>query len=176
MRLVTDTQIRLTEFKNPLKKKIFLESLEGDNFISLNDTMIFIWDYLEILDNEKVFNAFCIIDNITILLDSESQEYEAYRDGIRFDHPLFKDIAHWVKIKYDNDKRRLLRRMRKFREDLLYYNLKAEYYRGIYSDKFSVFIKNKELLVISWNLKNDKKLLGLEENFSFFLKACKLIL
>jgi len=66
--------------------------------------------------------------------------------------------------------------MKKFREDLLERSLKATYYRGIFSDKFSVYINGKELLVTSWDTKNDKKLLGIEETFSFFLKACKLIL
>jgi len=109
-------------------------------------------------------------------MDSETQLYEAFRDGIRFDHAIFKDLIHWVKIKYDNDKKRLLSKMKKFREDLLDYNLKATYYRGIFSDKFSIFINDRELLIMSWNSKDDKKILGLEENFSFFLKICKLIL
>jgi len=176
MKLVMDTQVRLTEFKSSLKKDIFLESLDSDNYIELNDTMIFIWDYLDELDNERVFNSFCIIDDITILLDSETQSYEAYRDGIRFDHAIFKDMAHWIKIKYDGDKKRLLKKMSKFREDLLNHNLKAIYYRGIFSDKFSIYINNKELLISAWNNNDDKNILGLEENFSFFLKTCKLIL
>lgn len=176
MKLVMDTQVRLTEFKSYLKKESFLESLEEDNYIELNDTMVFIWDYLGVLDNERVFNSFCIIDDIIILLDSETQLYEAYRNGVSFDHVIFKDIVHWIKIKYDGDKKRLLKKMNKFREDLLDHNLKAEYYRGIFSDKFSIFMRNRELLISSWNSSDDKKLLGLEENFSFFLKTCKLIL
>ena len=176
MRLVMDTQIRLTEFKNSLGKNIFLDSLEEDNYIELNETTLFIWDYKGVLNNEKVFNSFCIIEDIIILLDSETQLYEAYRKGIKFDHIIFKDIAHWVKIKYEKDNKRLLKKMRKFREDLLDHNLSPDYYRGIFSDKFSIFMKDRELLISSWNPKDDKKLLGLEENFSFFLKACRLIL
>jgi len=42
MKLVMDTQVRLTEFKSYLKKESFLESLEEDNYIELNDTMVFI--------------------------------------------------------------------------------------------------------------------------------------
>jgi hypothetical protein len=66
--------------------------------------------------------------------------------------------------------------MRKFREDLLERNLKAEYYRGIFSDRFSILMNDKELLVVAWNPKDDKKILGYEENFSFFIKTCKIIL
>ena len=42
MKLVMDTQIRLTEFKNSLKKNIFIESLGNDNYIELNETMLFV--------------------------------------------------------------------------------------------------------------------------------------
>ena len=176
MRLVMDTQVRLTRFTTTLKKDTFVETLNSDNYVVINDNLIFIWNYPGILDNERVFNSFCIIDNIIILLDSESQMYEAYRDGIKYDHIMFKDIARWIKIKYDDDGRRLLRRMNKFRKELLGHDLKAIYYRGIFSDKFSVFLKERELLVTSWNDRDDTKLLGMEENFSFFLKTCKLIL
>ena len=150
MRLVMDTQVRLTEFKNTLKRDMFLKSLKTDNnYIILNDTMIFIWDYLNVLNNERVFNSFCIIDNIILLADSETQIYEAYRDGKKFDHIIFKDMTRWIKIKYDKDNRRLLRKMKIFRESLLKHKLKALYYRGMYSDKFSVLIKNREVLLIS---------------------------
>jgi hypothetical protein len=176
MRLVMDTQIRLTEFKNSLKKDAFVESLSNDNHIILNDKSVFLWDYPNKLDNEKVFNSFCIIDNITIFLDSETQLYEAYKDGVKFDHEMFKDIARWIKIKYDDDKKRLLSKMRKFREELLNHSLNPLYYRGIFSDRFTVFINDKEVLLPSWDNKNDKKMLGVDENFSFFLKVCKLIL
>lgn len=176
MKLVMDTQVRLTEFKNSLKKNTFIESLDDDNYIEINETMLFVWDYLGILDNERVFDSFCLVDNIIILIDSETQIFEAYRDGKKIDHIIFSDIIKWIKIKHDNDKKRLLRKMRKFREDLLDHKLKYTYYRGIFSDKFSVFMKGKEILLPSWNSKDDINLLGLEENFSFFLKACKLIL
>jgi hypothetical protein len=149
MRLVMDTQVRLTDFKSSLKRDMFIESLDNDNYIVLNDTMIFIWDYLGILKSEKVFNSFCVIDNITILLDSETQLYEAYRDGIKFDHIIFKDIVRWIKIKYNKNGRRLLSKMKKFREDMLGHNLSALYYRGIYSDKFSISMNSRELLITS---------------------------
>jgi hypothetical protein len=148
MKLVMDTQVRLTEFKTPLKKKIFIESLKTkNNYIELNDKTLFIWDYLGVLDNERVFDSFCQIDNITILLDTETQIFEAYRDGVKIDHVIFNDIMKWIKIKHDNDKRRLLRKMKKFREDFLDHKLKYTYYRGIFSDRFSVFMKGKELLL-----------------------------
>lgn len=177
MKLVMDTQIRLTTFTTNLRKKIFLDTLENTTtYFELNDTTIFIWDYMGILDNEKVFNSFCIIDNIVILLDSEIQLYEAYRDGKRFDHPIFNDLVKWIKIKYGKDKKRLLRKMKLFREDLLEHNLESKYYRGIFSDRFSVTMRGQEILMASWNEKDDTKLLGFEENFSFFLKLCKLVL
>ena len=177
MRIVMNTQVRLTEFKTSLARDIFIESLKTDkNYIILNDNSIFIWDYLNVLENERVFNSFCIIDNITLLVDSETQTYEAYRDGRRFDHIIFKDMTRWIKIKYDKDNRRLLRKMKLFRENLLNHELESLYYRGIYSDRFSIMIKDREVLIISWNSADDNKLLGVEENFSFFLKICKLIL
>jgi len=176
MRLVMNTQIRLTEFKNSLKKDTFLESLTDDNHIVINDKALFLWNYPNKLDNERVFNSFCIIDNIIMLMDSETQIYEVYKDGTRFEHEIFKDIIRWVKIKYEGDKKRLLYKMRKFREDLLSHDLSPAYYRGIFSNRFTVFINDKEILLPSWDDKNDKKILGVDENFSFFLKLCKLIL
>jgi hypothetical protein len=177
MKLVMDTQVRLTEFKTSMKKKAFIDSLKTkNNYIELNDTTIFIWDHLGMLDNEKVFDSFCQIDNITLLLDSETQVFEVYRDGMKFDHVIFKEVSKWIKIKHDGDKRRLLRKMKKFREDFLDLKLNYTYYRGILSDKFSIFMKGKELLLPSWSKKDDINLLGIEENFSFFLKVCKLVL
>jgi hypothetical protein len=37
-------------------------------------------------------------------------------------------------------------------------------------------MNSRELLITSWNDTDDKNRLGLEENFSFFLKTCKLVL
>jgi hypothetical protein len=37
-------------------------------------------------------------------------------------------------------------------------------------------MKGKELLLPAWNKDDDITLLGMEENFSFFLKLCKLVL
>lgn len=177
MKIVVDSQVRLTSFPNKLTTEAFIKKMpKGSEYTEVNDTLIFVWNYPGRLDNEKIFNSYIIMNNIIILMDSETQDYISFRDGDPYDHAIFKDISRWVKIKYDRDKKRLLRTVSRFRKNFLAKKLKSEYYRGIYSDRFSINFEGTEYLSIVWSDDGDVNLLGLEENFSFFIRVCKLIL
>ena len=175
MKVILDRQIRVTTMSNVLEKDKLVKDLK-DNYIDINDTTIALWKYNKKLKNEQVFNSYMVIDNIIMFIDLESRNYLAFRDGEAYDHKIFNEVTKWIRMKYKDEKTRLLNSMKSFRSKLLGNKLGYEYYIGVYSDMFSVILNGKEHLIHTWNPKHNKSIIKVDENFSFFLKVCKLII
>lgn len=179
MKIVIGNQFRLTNFHSKIHKEVFLSKLKNKkDHIDLNDTTVVIWNYKKELDNEKLFNAYISINNIYIFIDLETAEYLSFRDGNPYNHVMFTNIVSWIRMKYNKQFNRLLENMKMFRENLINKELDYTYYQGIFSDTFAVRTGGRELLVREWNSndKRKKSLLEVDENFSFFLKVCKLVI
>lgn len=177
MKIVIDTQVRVAFFEDKLQQSKLLKKIKNkDNYIVINDSVVAVLKYNNKLDNEKVFNSYLIIDDIIIFIDLETRNYIAFRDGKEHNHRIFEEITKWVRMNYKKEKTRLLESMKIFREKLLNHKLTHQYYLGIHSDMFSVNMRDGEHLIQTWNQRHNKNILGVDENFSFFLKVCKLVL